>query len=131
MHLNAPLLVVVAGKQIVRGPGATGWLEWFQRQSGLGENECGFKYLVFVVILYFHHHRAVIRQAAISKWILAFNFPAVGDSAISRNTNGRGRNFGLTFCNQNVVELTPSPTEIVGALRVGLKVMKSRLLLGN
>ncbi len=66
--------------------GSAGWNGFKDKIGLMKTNVCSFYCLVFVVILYFHNHRAMIGQATISKWVLAFNFPAVGDGAISSDT---------------------------------------------
>ncbi len=66
--------------------GSAGWNGFKDKFGLMKTNVCSFYCLVFVVILYFHNHRAMIGQPAISKGVLAFNFPAVGDGAISSDT---------------------------------------------
>jgi len=90
MNLDGMIEVLQAakdGKSIVfASDDSDGW-DGFKDKIGLMKtNVCSFYCLVFVVILYFHNHRAMIGQATISKWVLAFNFSAVGDGAISSDT---------------------------------------------
>ncbi len=45
--------------------GSAGWNGFKDKIGLMKTNVCGFYYLVFVVILYFHNHRAMIGQPAI------------------------------------------------------------------